>query len=144
VIPYAESSAILSWLLGERRGATVRELLAGAELVLASELTVLECHRALLRAVHTGRMAEGEAGDLRGRLSHASLHWVLLAMDSEVLERARRPFPGEPIRTLDAIHLATALTARSAVPNVALLSLDERVRRNGAELGFQLLPPLVP
>lgn len=141
MILYAESSAVLSWLFGEQGGAGVREILARAELVLASELTVLECHRVVLRAVHSGRMAEGVAGDLRARLSQAALHWVVLAIDADVLERARRPFPVQPIRTLDAIHLATALTARSAVPQVALLSLDERVRRSGEELGFELLPP---
>jgi hypothetical protein len=36
--------------------------------------------------------------------------------------------------------LATALVARSAVPGIALLSLDDRVRRGGRQLGFELLP----
>jgi len=51
------------------------------------------------------------------------------------------PFPVEPIRTLDAIHLASAILARAAVPDLALLSLDERVRANGRALGFTVLPP---
>jgi predicted nucleic acid-binding protein len=52
----------------------------------------------------------------------------------------RRPFPEEPIRTLDAIHLATALLAKSLVPDLALLSLDERVRRSATQLGLTVLP----
>jgi predicted nucleic acid-binding protein len=140
VILYAESSAVVSWLLGEQQGNPARENLAGAEVVFASELTLLECHRVLLRAVGTERIAEGIASDLRATLSRASQHWVTLAIDSDVLDRARRPFPSEPIRTLDAIHLASALTARSAVPGTALLSLDDRVRKSGQELGFELIP----
>ncbi|MFN2399568.1 MAG: type II toxin-antitoxin system VapC family toxin [Gemmatimonadaceae bacterium] len=140
MIVYAESSAILSWLLGEWHGEAVRETLAGAELVLASELALLECHRVLLRATHTGHLGEGIATDLRATLSRAGQHWVTLAIDNDVLDRARRPFPAEPIRTLDAIHLASALVSRSAVPGVALLTLDDRIRSNGVQLGFEVVP----
>ena len=44
------------------------------------------------------------------------------------------------IRTLDAMHLAAALAVRSAVPGVELLSLDDRIRRSGEQLGFRLQP----
>jgi hypothetical protein len=57
-----------------------------------------------------------------------------------VVERARRAFPGEPIRALDAIHLAHAVEARAAVSGLALLSLDERIRTAGSELGFDVIP----
>ena len=45
-----------------------------------------------------------------------------------------------PIRTLDAIHLATAVLARSLVPDLAVLSLDERIRGSAEQMGFQVLP----
>ena len=61
-------------------------------------------------------------------------------LDPEVLDRVRRPFPAEPIRTLDAIHLSTALSARSLVSDLAMLSLDDRVRRSAAQLGLTVLP----
>jgi hypothetical protein len=41
----------------------------------------------------------------------------------DIIERARHPFSAEPIRTLDALHLASALAVRSVVPAVELLSL---------------------
>ena len=65
---------------------------------------------------------------------------ALLRVSSEIVERARQPFPAEPIRTLDAIHLASALTARAGVAGLELLSLDDRVRRAGQQLGFRLQP----
>lgn len=137
---YAESSAVLSWLLGESTADEVRRLLGESELVVASELTVVECDRVLIRATGANLLADADAADRQARLAGAASHWNLLELDDEVLERARRSFPVKPIRTLDALHLASALVARRAVPGLALLSLDERIRENGERLGFRIAP----
>ena len=137
---YAESSAVLAWLLGEDAAPHVREVLSKAELVMASDLTLLECHRVLIRAVALGEIEEAVAADRRAYLNAAAAHWHLLRLSADVVDRARQPFPGEPIRTLDAIHLASALAGRSGVAGVELLSLDDRVRRAGEQLGFRLQP----
>ena len=137
---YSDSSAVLSWLFGEPEGEAVREVLAAADSVLASDLTLVECDRVILRAHAAGRISETQAADLRGLLVATAAHWHLLRLDAEVVERARRPFPAEPIRTLDALHLASALVARSTLPDLVLLSLDERMRAAGQGLGFTLRP----
>jgi len=137
---YAESSAILAWLLDETSGASVRESLAEEEIVVASDLTLIECDRVLHRAGVLGELTEAEAADRRAHLSTVAGHWVLLRIGPEVVERARQPFPGEPIRTLDAIHLASLLVARSALAGLALLSLDTRVRNAASRLGIELRP----
>ena len=137
---YAESSAVLAWLLGEKSGEAIRRALLGADLVVASDLTVFECDRALLRSVHTESRSEADAASRRGHLSAAAAGWHMLRLHSDVVERARQPFPVEPIRTLDALHLASALSARAAVPGLSVLTLDERIRQNARELGFPLLP----
>jgi predicted nucleic acid-binding protein len=137
---YAESSAVLAWLLGEDDGSRVREVLARAELVIASDLTLVECDRVLVRAVALGEIDEGPAADRHAVLNAAAGHWHLLRMSTDIVERSRRPFPAEPIRTLDALHLASALSARSAVAGLDLLSLDDRIRRAGAQLGFRVQP----
>jgi hypothetical protein len=77
-------------------------------------------------------------------LNAAAAHWHLWRVTSEILDRARRPFPAEPIRTLDAIHLASALAVRSAIRDIEFLSLDDRIRRSGEQLGFRLQPPEMP
>jgi hypothetical protein len=56
------------------------------------------------------------------------------------VDRAKHPFPEEPIRTLDALHLASALTARAAVAGLKFLSLDDRLRASAQKLGLSLLP----
>ena len=137
---YAESSAVLAWLLGESAGHRVREVLRRAELVAASDLTLLECDRVLIRAVMMGEVDEATAADRRARLNAAAAHWHMWRVSLDIIDRARHAFPAEPVRTLDAIHLASALAVRSAVPGLELLSLDDRIRRSGQQLGFHLQP----
>jgi predicted nucleic acid-binding protein len=137
---YAESSAVLAWLLGEETGRSVREVLQHTELVMASDLTLVECDRVLIRAVTTGEINEAAGADRRAHLNAAASHWHLWRVAPSIVERARHPFPIESIRTLDAIHLASALAVRSAVPGVELLTLDDRIRRAAKQLGFQVQP----
>jgi predicted nucleic acid-binding protein len=137
---YAESSAVLAWLLGEPAVETVNAAFDQAEGVFASDLTLVECHRVLVRAYVTGELGEMEALRRRTLLEAVSAHWTFLKVDREILERARHRLPVEPVRTLDALHLASALAARSLVTNLTLLSLDQRVRDNGVALGFDVLP----
>ncbi len=54
--------------------------------------------------------------------------------------RARRPLPDDAIRSLDAIHLASALVARAEIGDLALLTLDDRIRTAGQRLGFRIVP----
>jgi hypothetical protein len=94
----------------------------------------------LIRAIHLGELREAaEAADRRAQLAAAASHWHVLRIANEVVDRARQPFPGEPIRTLDAIHVASTLVARSAVAGLNLLSLDERVRNAARKLGVEVL-----
>jgi predicted nucleic acid-binding protein len=137
---YVESSAALSWILEEPRAEEVRQILAESQLVLSSFLTLVECDRSLICAHTLGRVLEEEVVDRRRLLAAAAEQWHLLRLDDEILERSRLPFPREPIRTLDALHLASALACRSVVRKLALLTLDDRLRANGRALGFDLLP----
>jgi hypothetical protein len=77
---YAESSAVLAWLLGEEVGRPVREVLRRAELVMASDLTLVECERVLIRAVTLGEIDEvleksrGPRGGVRATLAVCLAH----------------------------------------------------------------------
>lgn len=137
---YAESSAVLAWLLDEPSAPEIRRLLAAADIIVASDLTLIECDRVLIRAITLSELTEAEAADRRAHLMTAASHWQILHIAAEIVDRARQPFPEEPVRTLDAIHLSSALTARTAMAGLKLLSLDDRVRKSAKKLGLQLLP----
>lgn len=77
-------------------------------------------------------------------LARTAEHWVVFDIDAAVVDGARRPFPPEPIRTLDAIHLATASLAQSLVREMTLLSLDDRVRASARQMGLDVLPAREP
>lgn len=140
MILYAESSAVLAWLLDEDAGAEIRALLADASVIVASDLTLIESDRVLLRAAALRELSEGDAAGLRAHLVKTAAQWHVLRVSSEVVTRARRPFPSEPLRTLDAIHLATALTARAVLPGLEMLTMDDRVRRAAASVGLRVRP----
>jgi predicted nucleic acid-binding protein len=141
---YAESSAVLAWLLGEPAGEAARGELAAAKTVIASALTLVECDRALLRAVTVAGVSRAAADRRRRLLAGAASRWAVARVLPEHLDRARQPFPREPVRTLDALHLATALSLRAEIGEIVLLSLDSRVRANAEALGFPVLPVLPP
>jgi predicted nucleic acid-binding protein len=118
----------------------VRQVLAEAELVMTSSLTLVECDRTLIRAESVDGTAEAVAARRKAVLREATEHWILFDVDAEIVERACRRYPREPIRTLDALHLATAVLVQSLVPDVAVLSRDFRVRENAREMGFRVVP----
>ena len=137
---YVETSAVVTWLLDEERGDLARDQLAAADIIFTSDLTLVECDRTLHRAVATGRLAASDSLQLHSIIETASSHWTLLGMDADIVHRSRRSFPREPIRALDAIHLATALAVRNLAPDLLVLSLDDRIRDNAVALGFQVAP----
>jgi hypothetical protein len=60
----------------------------------------------------------------------------MVAVTDSMLARVRRPFPVEPIRTLDAVHLATAELLGEPPPVVTIVTRDARVRDNAEALGY--------
>ena len=144
MIVYVESSAILAWLLGEPSQHTVLRELARADSVVTSSLTAVECSRGIMRARALGRItAADELAALR-LLDVAEDSWDVHDLSDEVTTRARAAFPAEPVQTLDALHLATALIFQDALGEVHILSFDERIRANGVALDLVVLPVTIP
>jgi predicted nucleic acid-binding protein len=133
---YIESSALLQWLFGQSHAAAARRAVDRADTVLISALTLTETERALVRAENEQLIKGGDARRLRGLVSRAQARWMRMAVTDQVLARAGRPFPVEPVRTLDAIHLATALEFAAVFPDLRVLSFDQRVSRNAEALGI--------
>jgi predicted nucleic acid-binding protein len=140
MILYAESSAVLSWLLGEPAQRGVIAELEAAEQVVTSALTGVECARALARARTAQRIKAVEERAALHLLDEAMVSWHVLDVSEDVIARARGEFPREPVRSLDALHLASASVLFDAAGTLTLLSLDERVRANGRALGMQVMP----
>ena len=133
---YAETSAVLRWLFAEEGGEEIRSALATAEKVLSSRLALIETRRVLRRAERERRITAAQSADLLAIFAQAASTWAILEISEEVARRAEEGFPSEPVRTLDAIHLASALLLRQSFPDLVILTADDRVRSNAALLGF--------
>ncbi len=133
---YAETSAVLSWLFGETTSAEAMKRINEAETITTSVLTLLEVERALIRAERQDLLSAGECQRLRGMFARASRSWMLMEMSEDVRTGAGRVFPVEPVRTLDALHLATALLWTQAFPDLRMLTFDQRINANSRALGI--------
>lgn len=131
---YVESSALLAALL--ERDATALDELQIAGQRVTSALTFAETSRALIRARVAGRITPADERAALRALQTFERRCAVIAVTDEVLTRAGRPFPVEPIRTLDAIHLATAELLGEAPQLVTLITRDDRVRENARALGY--------
>jgi predicted nucleic acid-binding protein len=129
-----ESSALVAALL-EHDTAIVKKFPRRTQQV-TSALALAEAGRAIIRARASGRLtAEEEQAAVRA-LRTFERRCFILDVDRAVLDRVRRPFPVEPIRTLDAVHLATAELLGEAPPLVTIVTRDGRVRKNAEALGY--------
>jgi predicted nucleic acid-binding protein len=135
-VVYLETSALLTWLFGEKHAAAVRQRLDASDVVVTSALTLAEVERAMVGEETRGLIKEGDGRRLRGLLEQAAGGWMIMEVSQEILRRAARPFPVEPIRTLDAIHLATALAFTTGLPDLAVLTCDHRVEQNATALAI--------
>jgi len=133
---YLETSALLAWLLGEPAGEGVRETIEAASAIVTSVVTSIETDRVLARALEGRMLREADVRRARGTLARARASWIVMALTDGVATRAGSAFPVEPVRTLDAIHLATALCFTEVFPELRVLTLDRRVSENAVALGL--------
>lgn len=76
----------------------------------------------LWNRVHAHRLAAAHGENVRGLLQMVAM----VELSPAVLERAREPFPA-PVRTLDALHLASLEFLRAQRQEVSLASYDTRM-----------------
>lgn len=131
---YVESSAVVAALM-EGDVAALEALRVPGEYV-TSALTIVECRRAVVRARSAGRISLSQERDALLSIDVFARRCAIVAIADTIVERAGRPFPLEPIRTLDSIHLATLDLLDSPRPDVTIVSRDVRVRDNARALGF--------
>jgi hypothetical protein len=101
-------------------------------------LTLTEAQRALVRARASGRLLASQQQHAVQAIATFARKCDLIALTQDVLARAGRPFPREPVRTLDAIHLASVEVIGEPPATVTILTRDLRVSDNAKVLGYNL------
>lgn len=133
---YVETSGLLAALLHLDR--TADEALRGEGRRIASELTFVEALRVVVRRRVSGDLTASEARSVIRRLRTFKGRCDTVSMSESILQRVTRPFPVEPVRTLDAIHLATAELIDEQPQLVTIVTRDRRIRENAIALGFMV------
>jgi predicted nucleic acid-binding protein len=133
-VRYIESSALVAALLEQDSDALKSVRTRGR--TVTSALTIAETARAILRARTAARLTADKERALVRALRRFERRCYLVAVTDAVLARVRRPFPVEPIRTLDAVHLATAELLAEPPALTTVVTRDARVRENAEALGY--------
>lgn len=134
---YVDTSALLRVVL---EGDDALRPLVQAGTCYTSAVTLAEARRAIRRARATGRLDAAATQAARRRISEFESGTEIVPVNEEVLGRTGEEFPVEPVRTLDAIHLATLQILAEVLPELGVVSTDEHVRENARALGFKVVP----
>ncbi len=128
--PYLDSSALVKLVITEPETDALRSYLAGRD-PAAIRVATFEVHRAVARV----RKMDGEAEAMLEALWRRSL---LIELDAPLAASAGRLEPSL-LRSLDAIHLASAMAIRDAVGD--FVTYDARLADAARSLGFTVAAP---
>ncbi len=130
-----DTSVLLRVVLGEA-GALVEW--PRIRIAISSELVRVEALRVIDRARIRLRLGDAEVARRRADILDVIAGITLVPLDAAVLGRAADPFP-TLLRTLDAIHLASALRARTPHPTVVLATHDVELGSAAASVGLPVI-----
>lgn len=123
---YLDTSVVLARLFAEDRSAPDA---FWSQTFVASRLLEFE----VFNRVHARGASTSHAGDARQLVDRVNL----LELTQPVLHRALLHF-AQPVRTLDALHLATMDFLRGQGLGLALATYDQRLAAAAVALGFPL------
>lgn len=131
---YVDSSVLLCLVLGEPGGLRATDLEPG----VTSALTEVECLRTLDRLYVGGRLDADALAERRAAVFDLMDALEVVDVAAPVLRRAAEPFP-TPLRTLDALHLSTALLwqERHVRSRLAIATHDEELARAARACGLK-------
>jgi len=126
---YIDASAAMKLVVEEPESWALADALAGDQLI-SSEICRVELGRVLQRL----GLGQGAERLVRGVVERIEL----LRLDDQILDRASEVGPND-LRTLDAIHLASALAIGRELD--AVVTYDRRLAAAAEGAGFAVLSP---
>jgi predicted nucleic acid-binding protein len=129
---YLDASALVKLVAAERETAALENDLAQRDGILSSRLSVAEVTRAVRRAGNR---------KLLQRLEDVFESLVLIDVSAPLINAAGQMLPAE-LRTLDAIHLATALSVQlGPLDSVDVITYDRRLEQAATRAGLAVERP---
>jgi predicted nucleic acid-binding protein len=124
---YLDTSAVLRAVLEGGTTPEIEKKIGGAETLITSRLALVEAGRVFHRIRAGGEVTEEQLADVGRELDGLWARCDIWELTPLVCELACQVAPAKPLRTLDALHLATYLLARRRIAGLELLSADHRL-----------------
>jgi len=136
---YVDTSLLVKRYVGEEGSARARALLRRHR-VLSSALLPVEALAAIGRRRSAGDLSDRDFTGILAALQRDRQRWELVELTSQVLGRAEQLLHTERVRTLDALHIASALEVEGAIgEKLPFLTSDTRQRVAAARAGLQVV-----
>ena len=134
---YFDTSALIKRYVQEAGRRQVLQVLRRHRCVTSAVLPV-ELRGAVRRRATEGTLDAAQVPAILKRVTADRAYWTLIEVTTDVLAAAENLVAGHPLRTLDAIHVASAQTFATRVSIRALLfvSADERQTEAAAAIGL--------
>ena len=133
---YFDTSALVKRYVDEAGRREVLQLLRRYQCVTSVVLAV-EFRSALRRRVTDRSLEARRVPEILKRFTADREFWALVEVTSEVLDAAERLVAGHPLRTLDAIHVASSqLVAARLASQLTFVSADARQAAAASAVGL--------
>lgn len=124
---YVDTSAVLRAVLETGTTPEIEERIAAARALITSRLSLVEAARVLLRLRILAQLPEERLADAAREIDGLWARCEIWELTPAVCDLASQVAPQKPLRTLDALHLATYVLARRHLGDLELLTADERM-----------------
>lgn len=136
---YFDTSALVKCYV-EEAGTDAALGLAARHAVVSSALAMVELVGALRRQEASRMLTRGQREAALLRLQVDRTHWTLLEVDAQVVARAEALTRAQPIKTLDAVHLASVLILQAEIGlRPPFITGDTQQRRAAEALGLDVV-----
>jgi predicted nucleic acid-binding protein len=136
---YFDTSVLVKRYVNEQGLMQARTLLRRYRF-LSSAIAPVETLSALYRRRQTGDLAERHFTAILSRLRADRPYWELVEVSPPVLLLAEELIATTALRTLDAVHVASALTfLGSSGFRIPFITADERQRQAAGELALEVI-----
>lgn len=106
---FLDTSALLKLYVMEEESEAIRSIVDSDADVVVSSLSYVEAHSGLARRLRDGSVARRDVATLIGAFDADWFQYGKVHVDESILRRAAKLCLKHPVRSLDAIQLATAL-----------------------------------
>lgn len=134
---YFDTSALVKRYVDEPGRREVQQLLRRHDCVTSAILPV-ELRSALRRRVAERTLDSSHVSGILKRVAADRAYWTVIEVGTEVLNGAEALVSVHPLRTLDAIHVASAhlFAARLSIADLIFVSADTRQTEVAGAIGL--------